>query len=286
MTPGFYRADELTNEAYHSGPGISNSGLKLIGDKTPAHYYAQYRDPYAPERDSTKPQMIGTAVHAAALEPDRFDDEYVVAPFQRGNQAGLKAWKQAEADGRNRHVLIEPDYENVLAMRRALHAHPVAGRLLADAAAFEYSAYAIDPETGVLCRVRVDLVTHGGWLIDLKKSRDASPRGAAKAVADYGYHHQDAFYNDVWTWADGEPPAGFAFIFVEEQYPHAVGVYWLADEDRERGRRLYRRNLNIYAHCERTETWPGYSPQAEELELPYWARRRIDEQLIDMEEDL
>lgn len=286
MTPGFYPASQLTNEAYHGGPGVSNSGLKLIGNKTPAHFYAQYRDPNRPRSDSTRAQMIGTALHAAALEPERFDAEYVVAPFERRNQAGAKAWFQAEADDRGRHTLIEPEHAGVLAMRRALHDHPVAGRLLADAFEFEYSAYAHDPETGVLCRLRADLVTHGGWIIDLKKCQDASPEGAAKACANYGYHHQDAFYNDVWTWAAGEPPQGFAFVFVEEQYPHAVGVYWLADEDRERGRREYRRNLQTYIHCDQHNVWPGYSPQAETLELPYWARKRIDESLFDMEETL
>lgn len=286
MTPGFYGADALTNEAYHSGPGVSNSGLKLIGDKTPAHYYAQYLDPNRPAASSTKPQMIGTAVHAACLEPDRFEEEYVVAPFQRGNQAGLKAWKQAEADDRNRHILIEPEYDGVLAMRQALRSHPVAGRLLSDAFAFEYSAYAEDPETGVLCRIRADLVTNGGWILDLKKCQDASPEGAAKSCANYGYHHQDAFYTDVWGWVTGEPPAGFAFIFVEEQYPHAVGVYWLEEEDRQRGRRQYRRNLNTYAECRATDHWPAYSTQAEALALPHWARRRIDESFFDMEETL
>lgn len=228
--------------------------------------------------------MIGTAIHAAALEPERFDEEYVVAPFERGNQSGLKAWKQAEADDRNRHVLLEPQYKGVLAMRRAIFAHPVAGRLLADAAAFEHSVYANDPVTGELCRIRTDAITNSGWILDLKKCQDASPEGAGKSCANYGYFHQDAFYNDVWEWAAGEPPAGFAFIFVEEQYPHTVSVYCLSPEDRERGRRLYRRNLNTYAECKAAGEWPGYSDAAQELELPGWARRRIDESLNYMEE--
>lgn len=291
MDPGFYTAEELSNEEYHRGPGVSNSGLKLIGSKTPAHYYAQYRDPNAPERKAGRPQMIGTAIHAAALEPDKFDAEYVVAEeFIARNAKGFKAW----ASEQRRHILMPAEYGDVIGMRKSLHAHPIAGNLLADAQEFEYSAYAEDPETGILCRVRLDLLTQSGWIVDLKKCQDASPEGAAKAIANYGYYHQAAFYLDVWTMATGgDAPMGFAFIFVEEQYPHAVGVYVLSDghdeagnydplrDDIGRGRKEYRRNLSIYAHCERNDYWPGYAPRAVELELPYWQRRKIDEKLED-----
>ena len=92
MTPGFYTADQLSNAEYHSGPGVSNSGLKLIGDKTPFHFWGRYLAPNREQSKSTPPQMIGTATHAAALEPERFEDAYVVAPFKARNAAGYKAW--------------------------------------------------------------------------------------------------------------------------------------------------------------------------------------------------
>jgi len=274
MTPGFYTAAELSNAAYHGGAGVSNSGLKLIGDRTPAHFYARYLDPNRRADAGSRPKFIGTALHAAALEPDKFEAEYVVAEgFRDRRAAGFKAWSQAQ----QRLILMEHEFENVLGMRAALHNHPAARSLLADAFEFEYSAYAHDPETGVLVRMRMDLMTNSGWIVDLKKCQDASQEGAAKAMANYGYHHQDAFYTDCLAWACGEPPAGFAFVFVEEEPPHAVGVYVLDSDDRDRGRRLYRRNLEIYAHCLERNEWPAYSPEALIVELPYWARRRIDD---------
>lgn len=277
MTPGFYTADQLSNAEYHSGPGVSNSGLKLIGDKTPFHFWGRYLAPNREHGKSTAPQMIGTATHAAALEPARFEDSYVVAPFKARNAAGYKAW----AEQQNRHILLPDEMRNVLGMRRSLHQHPVAGALLRAPGQFEYSVYAEDPETGVLVRVRFDLLLDSGWCVDLKKCQDASQVGAAKAMGNYGYFHQDAFYRDVLTWAAGEAPRGFAFIFVEEEWPHAVGVYFLSADDVLRGRRLYRRNLNLYAHCLERNYWPGYSEQALEIELPTWDRRRIDNTLND-----
>jgi exodeoxyribonuclease VIII len=276
MKPGFYTADQLSNADYHGGEGVSNSGLKLIGDKTPFHFWGRYLSPDRPQFQSSKPQMIGTAIHAAALEPARFDEQYVVGQFSARNAKGYKAW----AEEQTKHILLADEYRNVLGMRRSLHQHPVAGALLRSPGQFEYSVYANDPETGVLVRVRFDLLLDSGYCVDLKKCQDASAFGAAKAMGNYGYFHQDAFYQDVLTWAAGEPPRGFVFIFVEEEWPHAVGVYCLTMDDRARGRRLYRQNLNTYAHCLERNVWPSYSEQAVEIELNSWDRRRIDNNLI------
>lgn len=277
MKPGFYTADQLSNAAYHSGPGVSNSGLKLIGDKTPFHFWGRYLAPNRETHQSTKAQMIGTAIHAAALEPDKFEEEYVIAPFKDRRAAGYKAWSKEQS----KHILLPGEMRNVKGMHRSLHAHKTAGALLRAAGQFEFSAYAEDPETGVLVRARYDLLLDSGWCVDLKKCQDASPTGAGKAIGNYGYFHQDAFYRDVLTWASGEEPAGFVFIFVEEEPPHAVGVYQLSIDDINRGRRLYRRNLNIYAECLQRNFWPGYSDDPVEIDLPSWDRRRIDTILND-----
>lgn len=279
MTPGFYTAAELSNEAYHSGAGVSNSGLKLIGERTPAHFFAAY---LAPNRRRIsiprRPMFIGTAIHAAALEPERFEAEYVVAEdFNARNEAGYKAW----AARQKRHILMPNEHLNVLGMREALWSHKTASALLADAFEFEYSAYALDPLTGVLVRMRMDLMTSNGWLVDLKKCEDASPEGAAKSIASYGYYHQAGFYTDCMQWACGEPPAGFVFVFVEEQPPHCVGVYALKPQDMARGRLLYRRNLNLYARCLERNDWPAYSEGVEFVDLPEWKRKQLDILLTD-----
>lgn len=170
------------------------------------------------------------------------------------------------------------DYDNVIGMQESIYTHATASTLLWDVEPehFEYSCYAIDPETGALVRIRMDALTSGGWIVDVKKTQDASPEGAAKTIANYGYYHQAAMYTDVLTIASGQPPAGFAFIFVEEQYPHAVAVYCLRDEDIYRGRTMYRRNLQLYVECLAENKWPGYGEGADYIDLPVWARKQID----------
>ena len=272
MDPGFYTAVELPADRYHSGPGVSNSGLKLIGDKTPLHFWARYLDPKRQPEPSSQPMFIGTAIHAAVLEPDVYRQTYIEAPFEKRNSAGYKAWAKEQ----DRLILMPDEAANVAGMRNAVFHHPTAARLLADAIEYEFSCYERDPVTGVLCRIRMDIFTKAGWIVDVKKTQDASKAAVARTIGKFGYHHQDAFYGDVLHWASGMPPAGFAFIFVEELPPHAVGVYVLEPEDRDRGRRMYRRNLNTYARCLERNEWPGYGDDAQFVGLTGWARREID----------
>lgn len=275
MKPGFYTAEQLSNAAYHGGPGVSNSGLKLIGDKTPFHFWGRYLSQNRPQFTSTAAMFVGTAFHAASLEPDKFEDEYVIGEFKDRRAAGYKAW----AADQTKHILMVSDLRNVIGMRRSLFAHPVAGGLLRDGGQFEFSAYAEDSETGVLIRARADLMTDSGWIVDLKKCQDASDEGCRKSIENYGYWQQDPFYQDVFELAGGEAPRGFAFVFVEEDFPHAVNVVFLEDQDRDRGRRTYRRNLELYAHCLERNEWPAYGTQARPIELSSWKRRKIDESL-------
>ena len=271
MKPGCYSCLDLTNTAYHASVGISNSGLKLIGEKTPAHYFAAYRDPDR-VRETTRPQMIGTALHAAALEPAAFASEYIISPYPDRKAAGYKAWSTAQSQ-----IILTPgEAKNVAGMRASLQGHSRVRRLLSAPGHFEYSMYAIDPETGQLCKVRFDRLLLNGWAVDLKKCQDASPAGAEKAIANYGYYHQHAFYADVYEWATGASLEGFVFVFVEEDPPHAIGIYVVDPEDVARGRAQYRAALDVYAQCLESGHWPAYTETPTQISLPHWKRRVID----------
>lgn len=271
MKPGYYQNHQLPAEQYHADRGsVSQSGLKRFA-QSPAHYRA-YLDGLT-ETD-TAAKFIGTAVHAAALEPEAFAEQYIVAPskYKTGNAAGLKAWKE-EQDPRL-IVLLERDAENVYRMRDALHRHSWVGPQLRDAQC-EYSVIADDPETGTRCRVRFDMLTGDGLILDLKKCQDARDDALRRSIFNYGYHVQNAFYMDVPSWL-GDGPAGFCFVFIEEKPPHAISVRFLDPEDVERGRMEYRRLLNDFAECVKADHWPAYPEDPRMIALSGWARNQID----------
>lgn len=74
MKPGIY--DNIPNAEYHSGPGVSNSGLALIR-RSPLHYRAKVLAAND-NHESTPAQALGTAFHAMMLEPELFVQQYTL----------------------------------------------------------------------------------------------------------------------------------------------------------------------------------------------------------------
>ena len=84
MNPGIY--ENISNEDYHGGEGISKSGLDLIA-KSPAHYKAVIDG--ITVREPTKAQSLGTAFHELLLEPDLFWSKHV-EPLKRDDYPEAK----------------------------------------------------------------------------------------------------------------------------------------------------------------------------------------------------
>ena len=261
----------LASEAYHAGEGVSNSGLALIA-KSPAHYFARKLDPHRPPETAKAGQLEGTLAHCATLEPGEFDARHVVGPPGR---RGTKVWDAFEASLTAGQIGINGNQrEAAFAQAASLRALPDVAVLLAHGRP-EVSAYWIDEKTGELCRCRPDWVhpinDDSVILLDVKTYSDASPREFSRQVARKGYHLQDAFYSDGYAIASGKKVLAFVFAAVETSYPYAACACMLDDQGRDVGRAEYRRLLDRYADCKRTNSWPGYSQAVELISLPAWA---------------
>lgn len=71
IEPGIY--PDISNDAYHAGPGISKTGLDLL-HRSPYHYHAIKAGLFP--KPETKSQYIGRAFHCLVLEPDVFAKTY------------------------------------------------------------------------------------------------------------------------------------------------------------------------------------------------------------------
>lgn len=273
IKPGMVIAG-MPNSVYHSSPGISKSGLDLVA-RSPAHF--RYRAP----REATRAMEIGTAIHTALLEPERFHDEYLLLRDVKDRRAS--AYKEAvKATGTSELVLVGHEADKVSGMQAVVHSNTTARGHLLHNGWTEMSVYAEDPLTGTLCKCRFDSLSRDLIACDVKKTRDARPDDFSRSVFNYRYHVQDAFYSDVFEWATGEPLKAFVFLAVEEELPHAVKVYELDTTARNEGRERYRENLDVYAGCEADGDWPSLScDQVETIGLPEWKVRQIENELED-----
>lgn len=306
----------IPNADYHGGPGISKSGLDLVR-RSPLHYKASLE---AVKKEPTPAQREGTMVHDLVLEPTEFWERYArpfdvasapgaIATTDEikdrlrasglkvsGTKAELKS-RLLEADpgavflddlkadhaasAASKTIITAEEFQRAEAMAAAVMEHPIAGKLLApEVGVAELSCYWTDPKTGVLCRCRPDFWRNDDIVVDLKTTVDASPEGFSKSIESWGYHRQDAFYQDgiraaiEQSGSDRARPKAFVFVVVEKAAPHAVAVYRLDSDSAEIGRREYREALDTYAACQGRGEWPGYGDRIQAIGLPAWRLNR------------
>jgi exodeoxyribonuclease VIII len=220
---------------------------------------------------------IGTAIHTAILEPDRFSTEYVLLKDVKDRRKS--EYKEAVKIHGTERVLVASEADNVAGMQESVYANPLAKASLETSGFRELSAFVEDPMTGIIMRCRFDLLTADGHALDLKKTQDSRPEEFAKSVYNYRYHVQDAMYSHIYELITGKPLASFEFLAVEEKAPHAVGLFELDAEAKQIGLMEYRRNMQEYAECEEKSDWPAYTEEKQVISLPGWAIVKYEEEL-------
>jgi exodeoxyribonuclease VIII len=262
--------ENVSNEDYHRSEPVGSTGLKRIL-QSPAHFR------WPKKFDSTRAKEIGSAIHCAILEPDRFLTDYKIVDCEdRRKTLYTTACKTMPSD----RVFITKEYENIKGAHKGVMRNPECRELIELPGRYELSLFTKCPVTGVLVKVRYDKLTDSGIPVDLKKTQDARRDAFSRAIYAYGYHISAALYMDAWEWQFGEKLDVMRWIAVEEQSPHAAMRY-MPDEDALMiGRAKYTEALQIYANCLDRDEWPAYD-EPEEIGLPYYVLRQEDEVEID-----
>lgn len=246
-------------DSYRAIPATNWSSLKNLR-VSPLYYQHALKQ----EQGDAAHFRVGRAMHAFILEPELFRSEYVTYP---GRRAG-KEWNRFQDEHQDKCILSEAEYERAIGAGSALLAHPVAAQYLA--AGFKEAVLRwSDALTGVECKARVDHC--GTHLVDVKSTATIDPRKFARAVVDYGYHGQLAFYLDGLrrnsVIVDDTP----ILIAVQSAAPYDCIVYRVPEHVVNLGRDLYRDLLAKLCECRLTEEWHGIAPEEMELVLPEWA---------------
>lgn len=255
----------ISNEDYHSGPGISSSPLKEMS-KTPAHYQ-QY---ISKVKEDQKALRDGRRIHCAVLEPEEFDKRYVIEVKHTGEGSRAK-----NAEFRSLHngkeFCTQEEKDQAFALRDALMKDPQI-KMILDNGVKEMSAYTYDADTGLLLKARPDIILSSGIIIDLKTTSDASEHEAGRSIFNWQYYFQAAFHLSVVNQAllcnknviPGLPDKvdTVGFIIVEKEAPYAYGKYEISIEDLKRGIEEYKQCLDRLKNCEIQNNWERcYTPE-------------------------
>jgi exodeoxyribonuclease VIII len=259
MTPGIY---DIDNETYHASEGLSRSNI-MDFKKSPFHFYWSKQ---TPRNKETSSQYIGTALHTLILEPEKFHSTYMIAPKINKN---TNEWKKIKADAEEKNLLIldGSEYHYIVSLARTVEHDPTAIRLI-EGAQYERSIFWENPETGILCKCRPDIL-HTNMICDLKTAADASERAFRNAIYSYGYHIQAAMMQEGVQAVLGDKINDFIFIVIEKNEPMAMAIYILDEDAINKGREDFHEALHQYKECLEKNEWPGYP--IKEVSLPKYA---------------
>lgn len=254
--PGFYT--NLTNAQYHSGPGISKSGLDHIAH-CPSSLPWSREAPV--DQEKLKAMDFGTALHCLLLEPEEFDKQFIVAPkFNLRTNAGKEEWENFQLEHDDKIIMTAEEWRQLQIMLGSVNAHPTARWIFEQAGVNEASIYWTDDETGELCRVRPDrILTDHHIIVDVKTV--AGIDQFYWHAVDFRYFVQDAMYSAGYESHFGVRPS-FWFLAVSTKvncgrYP--VMVYELKADMKTKGEEEFRRCLEIYRRCRTEDDWAHIS---------------------------
>ena len=270
--------ENLPAQAYHSDEAVGSSLIRKLQTSTPMHALAMLATPMA------SPAMaLGTALHAAMLEPENDLAQAVVQPdIDKRTKAGKEehATFAALHEGR---CIITPDQAQQL--DRMVIACLKDWRIKHALSACKKREVSVFGSIGGhKAKARLDAWNGHGMVCDIKTTRDLAC-DFEKSIANYGYGLQAAWYREVlrsvFATEGRLMPDDFSFVFlvVETTYPHGTAVYRMQDEVMD----CYSDRLvelqKQWWECVLKNEYKGW-PDSDvvDIGLPAWALKKLQEQ--------
>jgi exodeoxyribonuclease VIII len=251
---------------YYKINALSNSSLSVL-KKSPQEFYQRFVTG-EDKSEETDAMRLGSAVHMLALEPERFDAEYVVLdgpinprtqePFGRETKA-FDTWRKEAEANETRKIIIRDDFANAIAIAQSFHSHEIIqGLMSVDGKEFEKSlllTYQFSDGTSEQVKCKPDcIIPAESIIVDLKTSSDPRPEEFQWSALRYGYYRQAAIYLDACEVFWGRE---FRFLFgvVNSKKPHECGVFELTPGDIQRGRDEYHELIEEYSRRKISNNW-------------------------------
>ena len=227
-----------------------------------------------PDAEQTSALLLGSAIHCAILEPERFARTYALRPPGDGRTRAVKEAHELQA-ARGIIGLSGEQMDAVNGVTYAISAHDLAGPLLALPEALrEISVVWQEVTTSgfpVYCKIRPDFYDAASRIcVDLKTSLHADPMNFPREIYTYGYHRAAAFYMRGLVEA-GLACDAYLFLAVEKDPPFECALYTLEAAALEAGHAEYMALLDRYGKCLTKNEWPGYPGGVLPIGLPVWA---------------
>jgi hypothetical protein len=228
---------------------------------------------------------LGTALHTAILEPERFSERYVRGAAGNLTRKGPREENdRIKAENPGMQLVRDADWPKITLMRDAVWRHPRAREVLSGEGFNECAYLWEDPGTGLACKARVDRIGHSGeWpiVMDYKTFGEKGGRlnqyAIESVIYDRKYHIQAAHYlNGLNTLSPFQ--RRYVLCLQEKAAPFAVRMVEIDFAALELGKRQVLRWLAQLKKCQDSGEWPGWSEDFDPMGVPHWAYSREEEE--------
>lgn len=255
--------DGWPSEDYHGSPGLSFTQFKHFL-RSPLHYKAYLAKP----KPQTASQKLGSMLHMALLEPEKFAKTTIYIDGPLNTNPWKKMGDEAKAAGIT--PIGKQMWEDITGMRDSVLKHKL-GSLYVASGQKELSAFWKDPETGLLLRCRPDIwIESKLQVVDVKTCGNVQTFPMIEMMRNM-YPIQTAFYLFVMSGLTQMQLTQHTNLCVEDEYPYAVQNWALDDASIERSMIDVKNGLRKFAKCLETDTWDGPEPIIRPAALAHYA---------------
>ena len=274
--------------AYHADREAISQGFLQTINRTPAHFLYEWAQPYR-DNFASDPTIvrIGRITGEMLFEPEVYKRYILEQSFgdqrKKENKAAKQDWLAslprdyvaADDEGKlsllpTAPVITEYEQATANAMAAAVRAYPELEPIWNELK-FEVTVVWVDPETGILCRARLDIVhENSGTIWDMKTTECADEAEFGRVAFTKGYHFQGSQYLAAGNAVMPGHFKRYKFIVAERPSPYEACDYELGERELALGEQERRRALRRLRQCIDSGVWPGY-PAKRTLSFPPWA---------------
>lgn len=222
----------------------------------------------------TANMRLGSAAHAAILEPDKFEKEYAVFDGRFSGNAYDDICGKYGKD----FVIKPQEREKALMIKESVSRRRCLKPILSGDIKIE-KTYLFD-FLGVPFKARADLINlNERAALDFKTTKDASDDQIPYIIRKFSYHWQAYIYTQVLA-AFGTPIDDFIFPFVENDSPFEVNCKILDEQTLQVAEDEIIPLVELYGRYLETGEMTGYPDEVRKIGLPRGGM------IVDVEEDL
>lgn len=256
---------KVTEQTIKDRP-LSFSSIKEFM-RSPRHYVKYLTQ----ERKQSEAMLFGAVCHKLILEPQDFENEYVVEPeFNKRTTQGKEGYQAFLDSVEERKMTPIPPATMLKAKELVTQfmgtpAHQYVLNLSKKEERFDMTHQTGLPVCGYIDGVNKD------FNLELKIVTSADTNDIIRDFYNMKYHIQAAIYN----WANGKP---IYYLVIENSFPHLSRIFKASDEYVAEGKKAFDKAMTDFKYCLDTDSFDfGYEFYAGSeptvLTLPGWVKK-------------